>query len=226
VQDAADAWAELKELYIDRPIDDYISKFQELLAHTGIREVLIQIDHFLDGLSPAVLAPVSLLEPFPTTLDGVYKAVTWIYQNLHRAQTIANCSRRGKGATAGAKTEQKQDRPVEPVVGIKKLLVKERSEHMKKELCFRCHWQGYWATDYNADGTLKKTMTPTRFPSFPRQDRKTGPQIYAFIKMIIADLDPEKKEKSLQEMETQGFWNGRLLWCQPLLIIYASLLYY
>jgi hypothetical protein len=48
-------------------------------------------------------------------------------------------------------------------------------------------------------------MTPTRFPSFPRQDRKTGPQIYAFIKMIIADLDPEKKEKSLQEMETQGF---------------------
>jgi hypothetical protein len=44
--------------------------------------------------------------------------------------------------------------------------------------------------------------------------------------MIIADLDPEKKEKSLQEMETQGFWNGGLLQHQPLPIIYASLLYY
>jgi len=76
---------------------------------------------------------------------------------------------------------------------------------MKKGLCFRCHQQGHQATDYNADGTLKKTMTPTRFPSFPRQDRKTRPQTYAFIKMIIADLDPEEKEKCLQEMETQGF---------------------
>ena len=124
---------------MDRPIDDYILKFQELLAHTRIREVLTQIDLFLDGLSPTILASMSLLEPFPTTLDGVYEAATQIYQNLHRVQTIANHSRRGKGATAGAKAEQKQDKPVEPIIRIKKLSVKERTEHMKKGLCFRCH---------------------------------------------------------------------------------------
>ena len=60
-------------------------------------------------------------------------------------------------------------------------------------------------SDHNTDGTLKKAMTLTRFTSFPKQEKKTGTQTYAFIGTIIADLDPEEKEKCLQEMETQGF---------------------
>jgi hypothetical protein len=77
---------------------------------------------------------------------------------------------------------------------IDHLPIQERDNHMKKGLCFECHKPGHCASDHRA-GTLN---TPQKPPM-------KGKYAYQKICALLMELDKDKKEAALKEMEEVGF---------------------
>lgn len=77
------------------------------------------------------------------------------------------------------------------------LTTDQRTNHMKKGLCFECHQYGHRAADHR-NGTNINTPTPARVPM-------KGKDAYQKIRALIADLDEEEKEVAIKNMEEEGF---------------------
>jgi hypothetical protein len=74
------------------------------------------------------------------------------------------------------------------------LSIQERDDHMKKGLCFECHKPGHCASDHRA-GTSNTTQKPPM----------KGKDAYQKIHALLTELDEDKKEAALKEMEEEGF---------------------
>ena len=73
---------EMKLLYQDKLVDNYIAQFQTIAAWTGLTEEASLIEYFLNGLDGATTKQMFLMETPLTTLEVTYAAVARIYQNL------------------------------------------------------------------------------------------------------------------------------------------------
>ena len=79
---------------------------------------------------------------------------------------------------------------------IDRLTLDERTEHMKKGLCFDCHQPGHVGKD--CPNKKKNTTQPLNF-------KKKGTTTYATIRALTKDLDEEEKEEIRQYLESEGF---------------------
>ena len=188
VSDAAAAKIEMKLLYQDKSIDDYIAQFQTIVARTRLTKEASLIEYFLDSLDKAITKQMFLMETLPTTLEQTYATAAWIYQNLQRVKGIMARGRERLGASAKM-TEEQKDKKVK--ITISCLLIEKWEKHMKQGLCFRCYRAGHCAVDHNPNGSLKKgTYSTPRTTQFITEQKpvfkRTGAQIYTSIKAIMA----------------------------------------
>ena len=208
VSDEATAKNELKVMYQDGPVDDYIAKFRDIIGRSGITQEEAKIEYFLDGLQKEIIDHIFHMTTVPTTIETMYTAAATAYQQLQRAKTLTGRTRERLGATASMKKE------VNPAiqVNVRKLTTEERNRHMKEGLCFRCHNPGHRSKDHNPDGTMKRGIqnSPQRFyPQPTSSDRpkfkRTGAQTYSTIRAMMAELPDEEREICMRNMEDQGF---------------------
>ena len=78
---------------------------------------------------------------------------------------------------------------------IDRLTLDERTEHMKKGLCFNCHQPRHAGKD--CPNKRKNQTRPLNF-------RKKG-NTYATIRALIKDIDEDEKEEIRQQLESEGF---------------------
>jgi hypothetical protein len=81
VSDKAAARAELKVLYQDGDIDDFIAQFRAIATRTGLTQEAAVIEYFYDGLDPSIVQQIFLKDTISTTLEAIYSAAAKIYQN-------------------------------------------------------------------------------------------------------------------------------------------------
>jgi hypothetical protein len=133
VSNTAAARAEMKMLYQDKLVDNYIVQFRMTTARTGIREEAALIKFFLDRLEEPIVKQIFLMETFLTFLKEMYMAAAQIYQSLQWAKSILAKGRDRTRAMAKSKKERK-DREVK--VTISHLSVKKKRMAHKTEPLF------------------------------------------------------------------------------------------
>lgn len=87
---------------------------------------------------------------------------------------------------------------------IDHLSMQERDEHMKKGLCFECHQTGHQASDHRAGRSTNWNYTPNTNTTWRKTPMK-GKETYQKIRRMLAELDEDKKEIALKNMEDEGF---------------------
>jgi hypothetical protein len=210
VADAATARTELKTLFQDGPVDDYIAKFRDLIGRSGITQEEAKIEYFLDGLHKDLVDCIYLMPTPPTTLEGMYTAAANAFQAAQRSKAYGARGRERMGATAMAKQEKDQPQPLQ--LTLRSLNIEERERHIREGLCFRCHRTGHRSRDHNSDGTLRRGAQSYQ-PRFRSQTtssdrpkiKRTGAQTYTAIRTMMASLTDEEREICMRNMEEEGF---------------------
>jgi hypothetical protein len=210
VADAATAKAELKVLFQDAGIDDYIAKFRDLIGRSGIIQEEARIEYFLDGLDKDLVDRIYLMPTPPTTVEGMYTAAANAFQAAQRTKAYGARGRERMGATAMAKKEKDQPQPLQ--LTLRGLNTEERERHIREGLCFKCHRTGHRSKDHNPDGTLRRGAQSYQ-PRFRSQTtssdrpkiKRTGVQTYTAIRTMMASLTDEEREICMRNMEEEGF---------------------
>ena len=82
----------------------------------------------------------------------------------------------------------------------------ERTELMRKGLCFRCKKGGHLSRDClekKGRTTTPQSMTPTPAPATPK--KMTAKELTAHIRSLTALLNEEEKTEFYDEAEKEGF---------------------
>ena len=196
---AGNARASLRNLKQTGTADEYVSQFRILAGRSGITDSVPLIEYFMEGLKPSILDKIYALEKIPSTIDGWYTHATRVDNQWHRAQEI---KARSKGTTplkvkkTNHFTPRYTNTPDPNAMDIDRLTMEERTEHMKKGLCFDCHQPGHVGKD--CPNKKKNTTRPLNF-------KKKGTTTYATIRALTKDLDEEEKEEIRQYLESEGF---------------------
>jgi hypothetical protein len=196
IDDAGQARVEMKTLKQGEDVDQYINEFLLLSQRSGIKEDTALIEYFLDGLKRELVDKIFTMEKLPSTLLETMGAAAKFEGNWKRARAIAGKAR---------ETHEKKTPPTPKVerstLDINRLSQQERTEHMKKGLCFLCHQPGHRSSEH------KHGTPPQNFqrPTYQYTLKRRGGEAYANIKAIMAELDEEEKGKTLKLMEEAGF---------------------
>jgi hypothetical protein len=114
---------ELKVLYQDKDIDNYIAQFRTITARTGIIQEVALIEFFLDELDSPIVQQLFLMETPPTILKATYTTAARVFQNLQHTKNILARGREQVRASQRMEKD-KQDREVK--VTISHLSLEER----------------------------------------------------------------------------------------------------
>ena len=141
ISDEVAARGQLKALVQDSLMDDYVGKYWELIARSGITQEAAKIEYFMDGLDPEIVKLIYQHKTIPTTIETMITTTTNTYQNLERANVTSKGSRHKKRATMIIAKKKKNRPPI--TIEIKWLSYEEKGEYMRKGLCFRCGKPGH-----------------------------------------------------------------------------------
>jgi len=88
-------------------------------------------------------------------------------------------------------------------MSINRLSNEERSEHIRKGLCFICHQLGHLST---ACPKRNKNYQPSRGQYVPRPGKNAqGRDGLAKVRAIMAELDKEEREAVYAVIDNEGF---------------------
>ena len=135
------------------------------------------------------------MEILPTTLDGMIKAASKYNGQWRRAQAIGK-----RMYETPKKITPTLGKTKETAIEINRLSPAERTEHMRKGLCFLCHKPGHHSSNHNKAGPVHTLIHAPAYKYTP----KKGTNAYASIKAIMAELDEEEKGKTYLLMEESG----------------------
>ena len=90
----------------------------------------------------------------------------------------------------------------------KKMTDEERTELMRKGLCFKCKKKGHLSRDCperkgKATAPQSATTAPTPAPATPK--KMTAKELMAHIRSLMALLNEEEKTEFYDEAEKEGF---------------------
>ena len=193
------ARAELRNIKQGGSADEYVSQFRILAGRSKITDDTALIEYFMEGLKPKLLEKIYALPTIPTTIDDWYTYASRFDNQWTRVKEIIA---RNKGTTYTQKKPTYAARYTgthDPnVMDVDRLTIDERTDHMKKGLCFICHEPGHTAKD-----------CPRKKPRFPTNKfqnlKKTGTNTYAMIRSLYNELNDEDKKICMDKMEEEGF---------------------
>ena len=95
----------------------------------------------------------------------------------------------------------------------KTMMDKEKTELMKKGLCFRCQKGGHLSWDCpekKGKATTPQLMATTPAPTPAILKKMTAKELMAHIQSLTALLNDNEKMEFYDEAEWEGFWYGEL----------------
>jgi len=179
--------------------DEHVEDFKVWAATSKVTEDAPLIEWFMQGLPTSLREKILGAETPPTTIKGWYEYATRFDNQWRRAKAI---SQRLKGGSEPKKLRLYKPTPPpyhDPnAMEVDRLTDKERDEHMKRGLCFRCHQSGHRAnTCSTKSGTNQTRSNPPK--------ASTSTDAYTRIKAIYNELNEEEQKKLTSTLEDSGF---------------------
>ena len=150
----------------------------------------------------------------PETLEDWYKKALKIDNDYHKVQRIIrrDAPRKDEGKPRWSFRKEKDDNAMDVDVitrVYKKMTDEERTELMKKGLCFKCRKQGHLSRDCpEGKGNTTAAVTPkatTSAPTPAAPKKMTAKELTAHIRSLTALLNEEEKTEFYDEAEKEGF---------------------
>ena len=193
-------------------IEDHVARFKVLLTNSGVAaDSPAALDYFQKSLRVPLFKRIMDLAKVPTELTKWYKWALKLDANYHRLMLLLN---RGK-----PEREEKEVKPrwtfwrtekdpnamdIDMVTRTYNTMTnEERTELMKKGLCFRCKKPGHLSCDCpDKKGKTPPAQTPAN-TSTPK--KMTAKELTAHIQSLTALLDENEKNEFYNEAKKEGF---------------------
>lgn len=196
-----EARAQLRQLKQGKSTaDEYISEFWILAGRSKITDDKALIEYFMEGIHTSILAKIFALDKIPTTISEWYEKASRFDAQYRRFQEISG---RKKGTnitptrftTASPKYVSSKD---PNAMDIDRLTTEEIERHKKERRCFNCHRIGHQAKECRSGKTPDNSQDNQ---SYKYQGvKKTATTARAMIRNLVEDMDPEEKEKLMDDI--------------------------
>ena len=186
-----DALEKIKTLRYDQKfsIEDHISKFKALLSQSGMDESLSTIDYFRQTL------PISLQRKIMLLDNPLVKLVDW-YKWTQQVDNTYKKTQRMLGRVPDKKKEKKEEpkkrwnfaKKDPNAMDVDAMTTEERTEAMKKGLCFGCGEHRH----LNRDCPNKKGKKDKK-----KEEKKkwTSKELQTHVRALFKTMDEEEKKK-------------------------------
>ena len=194
-------------------IEDHIAKFKVLLAGSGVTEDSpAALDYFQKSIRVPLLKKILDWDNVPETLPEWYKKALKIDNDYDKVQWIIKRDgpkkEEGKPRWNFRKDKDENAMDVDVIKVYKTLTDEEKTELMKKGLCFRCWKAGHlsWDCPEKKGKAAVPQSTPTiSTPILVTPKKMTAKELMAHIRSLTALLNDEEKTEFYDEAEKEGF---------------------
>jgi len=198
-----DARAKLRQLKQGKDsVDEYVAQFRILAGKAKMTDDKALTEYFMEGINMGILQKIFAQDKLPTKIAEWYEQASKHDSHYRRVQEILG---RRRGTSGNAQTTNYQKKPFTPrytqkdpnAMDVDRLSTNERKEYMAKGRCFGCDEIGHLVRD-----CPKKERKPNQnFGGY----KKTAKTARAQIRNLIADMEPEEKEKLYEDFVGKGF---------------------
>jgi hypothetical protein len=197
-------------------IDDHISRFRIILERSEVPTTSPSaINYFWKSLNPPLQKELLRLHTPPTDLEDWYKWASKLDNNYRKFQRMigrdSNNPNDKKKEDSKKKWNfhKKEKDPNAMDTSLGALTIEQRTEMMKKGLCFGCGKHGHLSKDCP---DKKKPATPSTPiasssspPSYSPPKKMNAKELYTHIRSLTALMNEEEKEEFYDEAEKEGF---------------------
>ena len=193
-------------------IKDHVAKFKVLLADSGVAEDSpAALDYFQKSIQVPLLKKILDWDNVPETLPEWYKKALKVDNDYHKVQRIIKRDmpkkEEGKPRWNFRRDKDENAMDVDVITKVFKTMTdEERTELMRKGLCFRCKKGGHLSRDCperKGKATTPQSTTPAPTPATPK--KMTAKELMAHIRSLTALLNEEEKTEVYDEAEKEGF---------------------
>ena len=144
-----DALENMKNLRYDTKtsIEDHISRFKTLLSQSGMKESILVIDYFRQTLPINLQRKIMLLDNLPITLHDWYKWTKQVDNTYKKTQRMLGQIPEKKDTKEEPKKRWNFPKKDPNVMDVDAMTTEQRTEAMKKGLCFGCGKHGHLNKD-------------------------------------------------------------------------------
>src|SRR5271168_1721763 len=198
-----DARAKLRQLKQGKDsVDDYVAQFRILAGKAKMTDNKALTEYFMEGINTGILQKIFAQDKLPAIITEWYKQASKHDSHYGRVQEILG---RRCGTSGNAQTTNYQKKPFTPrytqkdpnAMDVDRLSTNERKEYMAKGRHFGCDE----IEQLVQDCPKKEQKTNQNFGGY----KKTAKTARAQIRNLIADMEPEEKEKLYEDFVGEGF---------------------
>ena len=195
-------------------IEDHVAKFKVLLADSRVTEDSpAALDYFQKSIRVPLLKKILDQDNVPEMLPEWYKKALKIDNDYHKVQRIIKRDtpkkEEGKPQWNFQKERDENAMDVNVITKVYKTMTdEEKTELMRKGLCFWCRKAGHLSRDCpekkgKAAVPQSTAATPTPTPATPK--KMTAKELMAHIRSLTALLNDKEKTEFYDEAEKEGF---------------------
>ena len=193
-------------------IEDHIARFKVLLTDSGVAEDSpAALDYFQKLIRVPLLKKILDRDNIPETLSEWYKKALKVDNDYHKVRRIirrdAPRKEEGKPRWNFRRDKDENAMDVDVITKVyKKMTDEERTELMRKGLCFRCKKEGHLSCNCpERKGKVTIPQSTTTAPTPTTTKKMTAKELTAHIRSLTALLNEEEKTEFYDEAEKEGF---------------------
>ena len=196
-------------------IEEHVAKFKMLVTKSKLAKNDAVVEYFRETLPFSLQKKIMDLPMQPTNLEEWYTWAIRLQNNyIHMRSAIAKSQ--AKGNPQRGNNMQNTRRPPAPApwrfyfepthdpntMDINYMSTNDRSDAMKKGLCFKCGKPEHWAWDPQFHPEQQRGgYVPLQRPP----EKMKGKELHTHVRSLLAQMEEEDKEEFFKDAEKEGY---------------------